>query len=80
MLPSIAACPYTRAVPTIQFNGASMRIAEGATVATLVADHAEEGAQVAVERNLEIVPRGAWGATPLAEGDRVELVQFVGGG
>jgi thiamine biosynthesis protein ThiS len=50
------------------------------SVAALVADHAEEGAQVAVERNLEIVPRSLWAETPLADGDRIELVQFVGGG
>ena len=35
---------------------------------------------VAVERNREIVPRSAYGATILAEGDRIEIVQFVGGG
>ncbi len=36
--------------------------------------------KVAVERNLEIVPRSLHEATPLVDGDRVELVQFVGGG
>jgi sulfur carrier protein len=33
-----------------------------------------------VERNLEIVPRSLHAATALVDGDRVELVQFVGGG
>lgn len=35
---------------------------------------------VAVERNLEIVPKSAYDATLLADGDRLEIVQFVGGG
>jgi sulfur carrier protein len=36
--------------------------------------------KIAVERNLEIVPRSAYGATPIAEGDRIEIVHFIGGG
>jgi thiamine biosynthesis protein ThiS len=36
--------------------------------------------KVAVERNLEIVPRSTYDATALADGDRIEIVQFVGGG
>jgi len=36
--------------------------------------------KVAVERNLEIVPRSAFNDTRLVEGDRLEIVQFVGGG
>ena len=36
--------------------------------------------KLAVERNLEIVPRSTFGATALAEGDRIEIVAFVGGG
>jgi sulfur carrier protein len=36
--------------------------------------------KVAVERNLAIVPRAALAATALADGDRIEIVQFVGGG
>ena len=36
--------------------------------------------KVAVERNLAIVPRSLHAATPLMDGDRIELVQFVGGG
>jgi thiamine biosynthesis protein ThiS len=35
---------------------------------------------VAVERNLEIVPRGLHAATPVHEGDRFEIVTFIGGG
>jgi thiamine biosynthesis protein ThiS len=36
--------------------------------------------KVAVERNLEIVPRSLFAATALADGDRVEIVHFIGGG
>jgi sulfur carrier protein len=36
--------------------------------------------RVAVEHNGEIVPRGSWVGTSLAEGDRLEVVHFVGGG
>ena len=36
--------------------------------------------KVAVERNLEIVPRSTYGAARLGDGDRLEIVQFVGGG
>jgi sulfur carrier protein len=36
--------------------------------------------RVAIELNREIVPRERWAQTPLHEGDRLEIVQFVGGG
>jgi sulfur carrier protein len=35
---------------------------------------------VAVERNLEIVPRSTYADTALADGDRIEIVTFIGGG
>jgi len=36
--------------------------------------------KVAIERNLEIVPRSLFAATALADGDRIEIVHFIGGG
>ena len=51
-----------------------------ADVAGLVAALGLDARKVAVERNLEIVPRSAYGRTPLAEGDRIEIVHFIGGG
>ncbi|MDE2486383.1 MAG: sulfur carrier protein ThiS [Alphaproteobacteria bacterium] len=51
-----------------------------ADVAGLVAALGLDARKVAVERNLEIVPRSAYGLTPLAEGDRIEIVHFIGGG
>ena len=49
-------------------------------VASLVAALGLDPRKVAVERNLEIVPRSAYGRTPIADGDRIEIVAFVGGG
>lgn len=49
-------------------------------VAALVAALGLDPRKVAVERNLEIVPRSAYGRTPLADGDRIEIVHFIGGG
>jgi len=65
---------------SLTVNGEERTITSGATVATLVAALVGEARMVAVERNGEIVPRTRWGATPLADGDRVELVRFVQGG
>ena len=51
-----------------------------ADIAGLVSALGLDGRKVAVERNLEIVPRSAYGRTPLADGDRIEIVHFIGGG
>lgn len=68
----------------ITLNGETLEIAGGTTVAMLVEQLAEQAGRdprgVAVERNLEIVPKSEHALTTLAEGDRIELVQFVGGG
>lgn len=57
------------------------RSMEGATdVAALVALLGLDVRKVAVERNLEIVPRSAYQSTALVEGDRIEIVHFIGGG
>ena len=57
------------------------RTFEGVTdVAALVTALGLERRKIAVERNLEIVPRSAYAATALAEGDRIEIVHFIGGG
>ena len=49
-------------------------------VAGLVSALGLDGRKVAVERNLEIVPRSAYGKTRLCDGDRIEIVHFIGGG
>lgn len=63
----------------IQVNGEDRQV-EAGTILALVEELGLDVRKVAVERNLEIVPRSLHGAIALAEGDRIELVQFVGGG
>ena len=64
----------------LQINGEAKSDVGARTLAALVAELGLYPRKVAVERNLEIVPRSLYGQTPLAEGDRIEIVQFVGGG
>lgn len=61
-------------------NGSRERLDDGTTVAALVAKHDLAPARVAVEVNQELVPRREYAATVLRDGDRVEIVTFVGGG
>ena len=61
-------------------NGESRAYPGVADVAALVASLGLDGRKVAVERNLEIVPRSAYARTALADGDRIEIVHFIGGG
>lgn len=61
-------------------NGEKCAFGEIGDVAALVASLGLDVRKVAVERNLEIVPRSAYAATPVAEGDRIEIVHFIGGG
>lgn len=63
----------------IQVNG-DTRDVVARTILALVEELALDPRKVAVERNLAIVPRSLHAQTALAEGDRIELVQFVGGG
>lgn len=61
-------------------NGEPQSLADATTVAALLESRGLAGKRVAVERNGEIVPRGLHADTPLAGGDRVEIVVAVGGG
>ena len=63
----------------IQVNGDQREVA-ASTILDLVKALSLDPRKVAVERNLEIVPKSLHATTALAEGDRIELVQFVGGG
>lgn len=63
----------------IQVNG-DERDVTARTVLALVQELGFDVRKVAVERNLAIVPRSLHADTELTEGDRIELVQFVGGG
>lgn len=64
----------------IQLNGEPLELPEGASVADLIERLQLAGRRVAVERNLDIVPRSEYAATVLAEGDRLEVVHAIGGG
>jgi sulfur carrier protein len=64
----------------IYVNGSTKRYERPLVISELLAAMALAGKKVAVERNGEIVPRGAHGATLLADGDRLEIVAAVGGG
>ncbi|MCZ7679221.1 MAG: sulfur carrier protein ThiS [Sandaracinaceae bacterium] len=55
-------------------------MAPGITVLGLLEELGLAGVLVAVERNQDIVPRAEHARTAVAEGDRLEIVQFVGGG
>jgi sulfur carrier protein len=63
----------------IQVNGEDRQVS-ATTVQGLVEELGFDIRKVAVERNLAIVPKSLHAETALAEGDRIELVQFVGGG
>ena len=65
---------------TVTINGEARSFDRPIDVAGLVALLGLEPRKVAVERNLEIVPKSRYGATALADGDRIEIVHFVGGG
>jgi thiamine biosynthesis protein ThiS len=61
-------------------NGEAREVGAATTVEALVILLGLDRRKLAVERNLEIVPRSAFAATALADGDRIEIVAFVGGG
>jgi len=64
----------------LTINGEGRADLAAASVAELVAQLGLDARKVAVERNLEIVPRSAYAATGLSDGDRIEIVHFIGGG
>jgi sulfur carrier protein len=64
----------------ITVNGERREFHAGATVVELLRELGLNAGRVAMERNLEILPRPRWQETQVAAGDRYEIVQFVGGG
>ena len=61
-------------------NGDEFEIEDGASLSDLVAKLTDDPRGVAIERNREIVPKSLHDQTILQQGDRLEVVQFVGGG
>lgn len=64
----------------ILLNGEQREFPAGLTLTALVDHLGMKPDRVAVELNLEIVPRTKWQNTQLKDGDRLEIVHFVGGG
>ena len=64
----------------ITINGERRAVPTPQTVETLLESLGIDGRKVAVELNVEIVPRSAYGDTQLGDGDQVEIVHFIGGG
>jgi thiamine biosynthesis protein ThiS len=67
----------------IVINGQGREIAEltgSPTVADLVSALGLKSDRVAIEQNGDIVPRGDWGTASVSDGDKFEIVHFVGGG
>lgn len=61
-------------------NGEEKNIEDGLKVSDLVPLLELKAERLAIEVNRKIIRRAAWQLTPLAEGDKIEIVQFVGGG
>ena len=64
----------------IIINGEPRSVPQGSSIAEMVAMIGLDPAKVAVERNLEIVPRSTLADVAVADGDTFEIVHFVGGG
>jgi thiamine biosynthesis protein ThiS len=64
----------------IKVNGETREMPDGARLKDLVASLNLAAERIAIELNQEVVRRGEWANTELREGDRVEIVHFVGGG
>lgn len=71
--------PMSRSIEVV-INGETRTIVQGTTVGALLVELGLGDRRVAVERNREVVPRAEHASTELADGDRLELVTFVGGG
>lgn len=64
----------------IQINGEQRTVGDVPSLAALIESLGMKADRVAVELNLEIVTRAKWQETPIRDGDKLEIVQFVGGG
>ena len=61
-------------------NGEHRRVPDGISLVQMLNEIGIDPAKVAVERNLEIVPRSTFGEICVEDGDDFEIVHFVGGG
>jgi len=65
---------------TVTINGDERTFDDGVTIAAMIGEFGLAPKKVAVERNLVIVPRSTFGEVQVADGDKFEIVHFVGGG
>ena len=64
----------------VRINGEHRRVNEGLSIAQMVSELGFDPVRVAVERNLEVVPRSTLADVAVQDGDDFEIVRFVGGG
>ena len=64
----------------LQLNGESREVPDRSMLQDLVRELSLEPARIAIELNQQVVRRDKWPLTPLRDGDRIEIVHFVGGG
>jgi thiamine biosynthesis protein ThiS len=65
---------------TLTINGEDREFSANLTVSSLLAELSLKPDRVAVELNRSLLPRDRWNTTPLNDGDKLEIVHFVGGG
>ncbi len=65
---------------TLEVNGERQQLPLGTTLEQLLQHLALTGKRLAVELNLEVIPRSHYPRQPLQTGDRIEIVHAIGGG
>ena len=71
---------HTDGTVSITVNGEHRRVTAGITLSQLAEELGLVPEKLAVERNLEVVPRSTLGQVQVEDGDEIEIVHFVGGG
>ena len=79
-VPAVKAGSVEEKTLSIRVNGTHRRVQAGMSVAALALEVGGGATKVAVERNLEIVPRSTLADVAVEDGDDFEIVTFVGGG
>ena len=64
----------------IKVNGENIKISDPLTINGLLKHIGLDDRRVAIERNLEIVPKSNYSVTNISDGDQIEIVHFIGGG
>lgn len=65
---------------SVKVNGEQRSVTAGCSIAAMLREIGIDPKKVAVERNLQVVPRSTLGETQVRDGDAFEVVHFVGGG